>query len=279
VWLRHLVKLYENDLKQHPEAVLELGPGTSLGAGFASLLTGTNRYYALDSIKYAEDEQDINVFYEIIEMLKRHEPIPNQNEFPKLFPFLKSYDFPHHIFDKKPLAKSLDKDRIKKIENAIKNIGGLSQNQDEIDVKYIAPWDHIDFSQSNCINVIFSQAVMEHIINIDFTYMKMYKLLKTGGYMSHAIDYKAHGTHNHWNGHWTINRLFWKIMMKTKDYQINRYPFSEHVKAIGKHNFKILSQESIQNQSNISKQKIRIKNIKFQPEDFNISSAHIIARK
>ena len=46
VWLRHLVMASNNKLNTSPKIVAELGPGDSLGIGIASILTGSDSYYA-----------------------------------------------------------------------------------------------------------------------------------------------------------------------------------------------------------------------------------------
>src|SRR6185295_10726374 len=46
VWLRHLVAAHQAGITSLPKSVGELGPGDSLGTGFAALLSGAERYYA-----------------------------------------------------------------------------------------------------------------------------------------------------------------------------------------------------------------------------------------
>jgi hypothetical protein len=52
VWLRHLCMLHRHGLPTQFETVVELGPGDSLGVGLAALLTGAERYIALDALRY-----------------------------------------------------------------------------------------------------------------------------------------------------------------------------------------------------------------------------------
>jgi len=51
VWLRHL-KILNTFCKGIPKKIAELGPGDSLGIGFAALLSGCQNLIALDVIKY-----------------------------------------------------------------------------------------------------------------------------------------------------------------------------------------------------------------------------------
>src|SRR5438128_2334723 len=52
VYLRHLVLAYGSGLPTAHNVVAELGPGNSLGVGLCALLTGANRYLALDAMRH-----------------------------------------------------------------------------------------------------------------------------------------------------------------------------------------------------------------------------------
>ena len=74
--------------------MVELGPGDSLGIGLAALLSGVERYIALDVIQYASDAQNLRIFEELIALFKDRAPIPDEAEFPLVRPLLPSYAFP-----------------------------------------------------------------------------------------------------------------------------------------------------------------------------------------
>src|SRR3990172_2590565 len=52
VWMRHLIKLHEHQFAL-PDTVVELGPGGSIGAGLAAILSGASTYTALDASPHA----------------------------------------------------------------------------------------------------------------------------------------------------------------------------------------------------------------------------------
>lgn len=115
VWLRHLILLYQNGMKEHPKIVVELGPGDSLGVGIASLLTGAERYYAFDAIQHSNLENNIPILEELVKLFQNRKDIPDENEFPELKPKLNSYKFPEFLKPSNVLS-------VEKIDRIIKNL-------------------------------------------------------------------------------------------------------------------------------------------------------------
>src|SRR5262245_22309033 len=70
VWLRHLVTAAECGLNSDPKTVAELGPGDSLGVGLAALLSGAERYYALDVVEHANAAHNIVVLDALVELFR-----------------------------------------------------------------------------------------------------------------------------------------------------------------------------------------------------------------
>ena len=65
VWLRHL-KNWADYNDKPAKVVAELGPGNSLGICFAALLSGTEKVYALDVVKYWDVDVNLRIFKFII---------------------------------------------------------------------------------------------------------------------------------------------------------------------------------------------------------------------
>lgn len=68
VWLRHLTIAYNNGIKRIPKIIAELGPGDSLGTGISGLLSGVDRYYAFDIIKYSNINKNIQILNDLIDL-------------------------------------------------------------------------------------------------------------------------------------------------------------------------------------------------------------------
>jgi hypothetical protein len=237
VWLRHLIYAKNNGyLKKKINTIAELGPGDSLGVGIAALLSGIDKYYAFDTLDYTNIEKNLQIFDELIILFNNKTDIPNEDEFPKLSPNLKSNKFPIDILSDVHLKKSLHPDRINKIRDAIKNY--KNKTNEQIEISYFAPWEKPSIIKKKSVDMIFSQAVMEHVINLEDTYKSMYQWLKVDGFISHTVDLKSHGTASKWNGHWEYSNFVWKLICGGRLYLINREPYSTHINLIKKAEFK-----------------------------------------
>ena len=65
VWMRHLINLNSTGTEL-PAIVAELGPGDSLGIGFAALLSGCTKIYAFDVVKYWDNDRNVKIFDDIV---------------------------------------------------------------------------------------------------------------------------------------------------------------------------------------------------------------------
>jgi len=278
VWLRHLVQLKKNGLENHPKIIAELGPGDSLGIGLTALLTGANTYYGFDVITYSDIERNLNIFKELVNLLRAKSPIPDQIEFPQVKPELADYSFPEHILNDENLQVLLDPKRLDNIENAIRDMNSNSP-ESPIKISYVVPWTDIKMINQDSIDLIFSQAVMEHVLELQDAYSIMCDWLRPGAYISHEIDYRAHELDNRWYGHWTYSDFIWEIMMNGRLYEISRLPHSAHISMIKKAGFEVISETKDYDKAEFKRASLNPKFRNFEKEDYVIPSAHIIACK
>lgn len=222
VFLRHRMIAAQHGLVMTPINVVELGPGDSLGIGLMALLTGSERYIAIDAVRHASLSANLQIFDELVTLLRNRTPIPHGGEYAEIYPQLDQYDFPHDVLGESWLEKSLAPDRVTKIRNLLltKSPGAA--------IQYLAPFGEMDSIPTGSVDWIFSQAVMEHVDDPGKTYRECFRCLKPGGFMTHQIDFRCHETALEWNGHWKYPPWLWTLMRGRRPWFVNRLPFSAH---------------------------------------------------
>lgn len=274
VWLRHLVIAHENGLNTSPKVVAELGPGDSLGIGLSALLSGCEKCFAFDIIEHTNIEKNLEVFDELVQLFKIRHPIPGDNELPRVRPKLTDYRFPSHILDEARLAFALDEERLGQIRHSIVNM----KSSDSM-IEYKTPWYEETVLQAFSVDMIFSQAVLEHVDALESAYETMYAWLKPAGYMSHTIDFKCHGTADQWNGHWRYPDWLWRLIRGNRAYILNREPHSTHVRLLEEKGFKVVFDQKVNTKSEIAKYQLADRFRSMSDVDLEISGAFIQATK
>lgn len=276
VWLRHLVQLFEKGLVKdlsEIKKVAEIGPGDSLGIGIAALLSGANEYYGFDVIEHANLNNNIKIAEEIKAYFEEHKEIPHkEKQFRNTKPYLKNYDFSDEILGQHISKENLDK-RLEEIKNA------LIKKESKLKIEYVVPWYEKEPDLQGQMDLIYSQAVMEHVEDIKHAYGTMYKWLKPGGIISHQIDFKSHEMTKEWNGHWYINKGMWKMLLHGRKYSINRLPFSAHIKEIEKAGFTVKNIIPDIKENSFGDKKPKVNRYPFTDEDMVTASALIQAVK
>ena len=277
VWLRHLIILYELKLNTQPNVIIEFGPGNSIGIGLAALFSCSKKYYALDVVDRCNCKRNLQIFDEIIDLFSNREDIPNDDEFHKMAPRLKSYKFPSHILTEERLNNCFNKKRISMIRDNLLSSSQMRQQASLI--RYVCQWNNAQSLDSESIDMIFSQAVLEHVENLEDTYEVMFRLLKKGGIMSHQIGFNSHGVSDFWNGQWSYSDFVWKLIKSNKPYLINREPLSAHIDLLKKCGFKTVFVLSETDTKGINRGQLA-KRFKFiSDEDLITSCAHVISLK
>ncbi|GKS58324.1 hypothetical protein YTPLAS18_18510 [Nitrospira sp.] len=219
VWLRHLIILDRCGFNIKGTRIGELGPGDTLGMGLAALLSGASEYVGLDIIPYSAKADLEKMFDALLLMYSQKEPIPDDIEFPLIRPRMESYEFPSYLIDWPGFFI-----RAEEIRNQVR----AGVNSAPL-LGYRAPWTSSSHIAEASLDLIFSQAVLEHVDALDDTYRTMFAWLKPGGYASHVIDFKAHGRSPFWNGHWAYSDWQWKLVRGKREFLLNREPISTHL--------------------------------------------------
>lgn len=268
VWLRHLLIAKENELDSFPKVVAELGPGDSLGIGLAALISGSEQYFAFDVVEHFNTEKNLLIFDELVELFKRRVAIPDENELPRVKPYLTCYDFPSDILNESRLRDALQEERINKIRDEIR----FPNINNEL-VSYKVPWYDTQVLEKGTVDMIFSQAVLEHVDDLDNTYKSMKHWLSCDGYISHQIDFKCHGTSKEWNGHWACSDFVWKLIRGKQAYLLNREPLSVHISLLNKFGFNVVCTKKIKSLSSFTKTELSPQYQNLSEDDLTTSGA------
>lgn len=273
VYLRHLVMADQHGLQTVPRTVVELGPGDSMGIGLMALLTGAEQYYALDAVRHASTETNLLVFDELVQLLTVRAPIPSGGEFTEILPELSDYRFPTKILRESRLTQALAPERLKCLRNA------LTRNMTTAPIYYLAPMGRTSEIPGNSVDLIVSQAVMEHIDQLEEIYAECYRILKPGGFMSHQIDLRCHDTAPEWNGHWKYSDLTWRLMRGGRPWFINRQPCSTHLGLVKQAGFSISAEIKQFGSFGISNRQLASRFQSLSEGDLKTSGIFVVANK
>ena len=276
VWLRHLCMLHWHRLPTTFTTVVELGPGDSLGVGLAALLSGAERYIALDAVRYADTDRNLEILGNLIDLLRNRAAIPDQDEFPHVQPPLPSYAFPEDVLTHSRLQSALDPARLDMIRAAVAN--PATHFRDNGPLCYNAPWS-IGVLESGAADLVFSQGVLQFVHDLPMVYSEMTRWLKRGGVMSHEIAFQSIGITTKWNGHWAASDALWKLAVGKRRHATNREPHSRHIALLQNAGCQVVTDERIARSSGITRAELAPRFRHLTDNDLTTSSALIQAVK
>jgi hypothetical protein len=272
VWLRHFTLIRDGGLGAAMESIVELGPGDSIGVGIAALLSGMRRYTALDVVEHADINTNLAVFEELVDLFRRREPIPGDREFPGVHPRLESDGFPFHHLSESRLAEALHPERLARIRACIDG-----SRPDPGLIRYVCPWYRDSLPEDSSADLIFSQAALHEMDNVEWAYAVMSRLLKPNGIMSHQIEMSFPASH--WNQHWSYSDSFWKLVRGNRPSYFNRLPYSAYLELTRRHGHTIRHTLAVKNGLGLPKSKVSPRFRDLSDGDFSISSAYVLSTK
>ncbi|HLA72647.1 MAG TPA: methyltransferase domain-containing protein [Steroidobacteraceae bacterium] len=273
VWLRHLTLANAGAPHlQVPHTVAELGPGDSIGIGVAALLSGAEQYYAFDVVAYPDLRRNLSIFGELVELFRRREPIPAEGEFAALQPRVPDTCFPAALLDEQRMRAALDPGRIAAIRASLENPAVPGSR-----IVYRAPWTDDARIESASVDHIFSQAVLEHVVDLPTVYGAMRRWLKPAGVMTHQIDYRCHGKADNWNGHWSYSDLAWRIVVGRRPYLLNRLPHSAQMALLRVGGFELVRETRELDASGITRASLAQRFREMSEDDLVTCGAFVLA--
>jgi SAM-dependent methyltransferase len=272
VFLRHRLIAARHGLVA-PSCVVELGPGDSLGVGLMALLTGAQRYYAVDAVRHACAATNLAVFEGLVALLRSRAPIPADGDCAEIRPLVGEQEFPSHLFSEATLEAALMPERLDAIRLELG--GELSGDM----IRYFAPLGELRSVPASSVDWVFSQAVMEHVDRPSDSYREAFRCLRPDGFMSHQIDFRSHETAPEWNGHLKYPGWLWRLMRGNRPWFINRLPCSAHLRMQREAGFALLG-EIPQTQTNpLRREQLADQFRAMSNQDLEIASAMIISRR
>lgn len=275
VWLKHLTMLRANGMRAIPGTLAELGPGDSIGIGIAAMLSGTNRYCALDVVRYSNTELNLAIFDELLALFRARAGKPYAS-WPAYDRHLDERLFPSHILTEEILASSLSEKRISLLREALRAPG---TEREGIAIRYMVPWSDARVIEPGTIDVVVSHAVLEHVVDIAGTYRALSLWLKPGGMMSHQIDFSSHGIADRWNGYRAYPEWLWRVIAGRRAFLLNREPCSTHIELAGANGFEIVCLMKKERSDGIPRAQLSPRWRHISDEDLACSDLFLQARK
>jgi SAM-dependent methyltransferase len=271
IWLRHLYFGGELGLDTNPKVVAEIGPGDSLGTGIAALLSGASTYVAFDAVEYAATDRD----QEMVEVIRALFAEPAAVPITVGGMHVADDVSPRDVIGAARVKAAAADDRARDVRSAL---GGDGHNASGLRLVYSAG-SGAKFEGDADADVLFSQAVMEHVDGLEHAYSQMHQALRPGGWMSHAIDFKSHDFARDWNGHWTFGEQTWKLIRGRRRFAINREPLATHLALIEAAGFEVVSVRRAQRVSTLSRSELASRFRGISDDDLTTASAVVQAVK
>ena len=239
LWLSILILLKENGVNSNFKNIGEIGCGGSFGVGICALLTGCERYFALEIDKIFDVEQNLQILDDLIILLKS-KTIPS-NKYKQINIRITDFNYPNDLI----IPVFSQEKNITEIRNDIKNkCMGFGK------IQIIRDWET---QRPLGLDFIFSRAVMEHVRDPACVYNGIRRHLKPFSTMFHDIEYHSHGLTNDLDGHYFIPNHRWKLICGKRKYFLNRWSYIDHENWIVEHGFQILkTQKTFVNDSHHS---------------------------
>jgi SAM-dependent methyltransferase len=217
IWLSNAAH-YREQCGGEPSRVVELGPGSTLGAGLWALLLGAGRYTAIDSVQLT----DLGRNLDFLETAVRR---TGQGDF--------NANFQRYGVDPAEAVAAV----ARRAERVGDELNRLFEGKSGL-MAYLTP-ESVRPGDAPGNDLVFSHAVLEHVDDIDAVNESVYNLLRDGGCGIHVIDLSCHMTHTLWNGHWTYSAWLWRVLRGARSYLINRKGATEYEQSLLRAGFSI----------------------------------------
>ncbi len=225
-------------------------------------------------VKHAQVKRNEATLDELIALFRQRAAIPGQEEFPEVRPRLASYAFPGHILTETILAAALDESRLGRIRESVRH-----PNVPDSMIAYRTRYFDESAIERDSIDLLLSQAVLEHVDDLLGAYRAMRLWLKPGGVTSHLIDFRCHKTAHDWNGHWKYSDRIWRMIRGKRSYLLNREPCSRHLQLMADNGFDVAGAHREKLASRLAKDDLAPRFREISDDDLTTCTAHLLGVK
>ena len=277
VWLRHMVLVHQCGLSTNPQTLVELGPGDSIGVGLMALLTGTQRYRALDVVPHADADCNLAILDSLVPLLRSRAPIPDHEAIAELYPRLEDYAFPGAVLTEERLRHGLSDDNVTSVRRATESLrSGAPPNPR---AQYICPWTDLSAGEPGTADMVLSHGVLQDMDDLPAAFRAMHSWLKPDGVMSHHADFTSADKTTAWNEHWTYPAWQWRLIRGRRPYYINGQPLSTYLRLFEQFGFTVLKVTPMVGRGGVTRSQLAKRYGHVTDEDLRTQAAHIVAVK
>src|SRR5262249_8858123 len=240
-----------------------------------ALLSGVSSYYALDVVRFFNRDSNLEVFDQLVKLFERRAGRPEKG-WPDFDGLLDGRLFPAHILTEGQLRKSLAPTRLTAIREAVAHPDAPPR---DVSIRYMVPWSDRHVIAASSVDVVLSHSVLEHVVDLEATYDALHCWLRTGGYMSHQIDFASHGLSTKWNGYRAYPELLWKLILGRRPFLINREPVSTHVELTRRAGFRIARDMRRRRSDGLDRRQLSVRWHTISDDDLTCCGAFLQSKK
>jgi SAM-dependent methyltransferase len=264
-----------------PKVVAELGPGRSVASGLAALLSGADTYICYEVEPHFDLDGALAELKELVELFRQRADLvaPSTSD---VRPRLDSYHFPlEAVGGLHRLEQGLQPERVRAIRDALRRSAkGTAPTSAPVRIEYVTSWDRLAATLNHHpVDMVFSQAVMQYVEDVGQAYRHCFRWLRSGGWMSHQIDFSAHETACVWSGHWSYSDLVWRIIRGRKPFFLNRKPLSSHVDFARSAGFDLVAAVLTMDTNGIGRDELAPRFRHLTDQDLKTRSGFLLCRK
>ena len=252
--------------KNIPKHVLEVGCGDSNIVSLLWVLVGSKSVVSIDAFNYLKKDKLYSLFKKSSDLLISRN-FCQMNINPKLN--LDVYENLWNILPSKDILINRQKLILEEIQNYLTgNDSNLFSYDPSYTINKVFPFK---------FDLIFSQAVFEHVEHPKKVLVFLHNNLTEKGIMYTDVDFKSHGVSTLYNGHYILNESQYKSISSPFVFRyINRLPPS-WFREVFESSFNLIQEEKIILENNIKLNEVKLNNL--IESDLEVGSSLFISSK